>query len=294
MHQTRLGILATLLAVSLLAGNGYFAKGLVSDTLTLTLIRSLVAAIFIFLVIQLQGKSIRLKSKRDIYISCVTGIFLGAHWISFFYSMSISTVTLGMITLYTYPIITLWLEVFILGKKAYLLDWITSAVVILGIYVMAIKTSETQFENTFAISIGLFSALCFAIRNILQQHFLSTYPAHTTIFYQTLTISVLMTLIFGVYIESNMSLNLIVDEGMHWLLLGIIFTALPHSLMAVGIRNLGAKTAAVIACMQPAIAAFYAYIFLDEMASRNVIFGALIILSAVFFETIFHKKTIKA
>jgi drug/metabolite transporter (DMT)-like permease len=148
MSQRSLGVSATLLAISFLAGNGYFAKGLLSDTITLTFIRSVIAAVFIFLFIHLQDKPIRFKSKRDLLICCVTGIFLDVHWIAFFYSMSISTVTLGMITLCTYPIITLWLEVLILGKKSSPLEWITSVIVMLGIGLMASDSTDSDFDNT--------------------------------------------------------------------------------------------------------------------------------------------------
>jgi drug/metabolite transporter (DMT)-like permease len=70
-----------------------------------------------------------------------------------------------------------------------------------------------------------------------------------------------------------MSINLVIDEGSEWLLLGIMFTALPHSLMAAEIRNLSAKLVATIACLQPVISAFFAFLLLDELASGMVILG---------------------
>lgn len=287
--QKYLGITSTLLAISLLAGNGYFAKGLVSDTLTLTFVRSIIAAMFLFLFMRSQGQLVRFHSKQDLWICCFTGFLLGVHWLSFFYSMSISTVTLGMVTLYTYPVITLWLEVVLFEKKASPWDWLISGIVVLGVGIIASDSSGSDFNNTMAILTGLLSAFCFAARNVVQQNFLSLYPAQQTIFYQTLTIALLMGLIFGIKIESNMTVKLITQDGLQWLLLGIIFTALPHTLMATGIQKIGAKSVAVVGCLQPAIASIFAYLFLNEIASYTVILGSVIVLVGAFLEIHSHK-----
>jgi drug/metabolite transporter (DMT)-like permease len=288
--QKHIGITSTLLAISLLAGNGYFAKGLVSDTLTLTLVRSIIAAVFIFIFMRAQGQLIRFHSKKDLLICCLTGFLLGVHWLSFFYSMSISTVTLGMVTLYTYPVITLWLEVVLFEKKASHLDWLTSGIVVLGVGIIASDSSGSDFNNFIAIFMGLLSAFCFAARNVVQQNYLGLYPAQQTIFYQTLTIALLMGLVFGIQIESNMTVKLITQDGLQWLLLGIIFTALPHTLIATGIQKIGAKSVAVIGCLQPAVASIIAYLLLDEIASDAVILGSVIVLAGAFLEIKFHKS----
>ena len=120
----KLGVATTLIAIFLLAGNGYFAKGLVADTLALTFLRSVIAAFAIYLFVKIKGQSISLESRRDFIICGLACFLLGVHWLCFFYSMRISTVALGMTMLYTYPIITLWLEALILKKKVHTLSLI--------------------------------------------------------------------------------------------------------------------------------------------------------------------------
>jgi len=300
-NKRNMGIATTLIAITLLAGNGYFAKGLVADTLTLTLLRSVIAAISILLFVWLTGQKIRLDNRRDYTICYVAGLLLGVHWLCFFYSMRVSTVALGMTTLYTYPIITLWLEAFILKKKVHTRDWINTLIVVIGVVLIGMPeamgindesflSKETTTNNLLGIGLGLISALCFAARNILQQQFLSTYTPHKTIFYQVMIISCLMLLFFGVEISQNLSLNLAKQEGLKWILLGVFFTALPHSLMASGIKNIGAKSVSIIGCLQPVIGAFIAFLIFNELSSNIVVIGCVVIMTGAVLEIYYQGK----
>jgi len=297
--KRNMGVMTTLIAITLLAGNGYFAKGLVADTLSLTLLRSVIAAISILLFVWLTGQKIRLNNRRDYTICYLAGLLLGVHWLCFFYSMRVSTVALGMTTLYTYPIITLWLEAFILKKKVYIRDGVNTLIVVIGVVLIGIPeamgvndgsflSKETSTNNLLGVGLGLASALCFAARNILQQQFLSTYTPHKTIFYQVITISCLMLLFFWLEISQNLSLNLAKQEGLQWVLLGVFFTALPHSLMASGIKNIGAKSVSIIGCLQPVIGAFIAYMILNELSSHIVVIGCVVIMTGAVLE-IYHQ-----
>jgi len=299
VNKRNMGVMTTLIAITLLAGNGYFAKGLVADTLALTLLRSFIAAISILSFVWVTGQKIRLENRRDYMICALAGLLLGVHWLCFFYSMRVSTVALGMTTLYTYPIITLWLEAFILKKEVDTRDWINTFIVVIGVVLIGMPAAlgindggflseDASTNNLLGVGLGLVSALCFAARNILQQQFLSTYTPHKTIFYQVIMISCLMLIFFGVDISQNLSLNLAKQEGIQWILLGVFFTAIPHSLMASGIKNIGAKSVSIIGCLQPVIGAFIAYLILNELSSNIVVIGCVVIMTGAVLE-IYHQ-----
>lgn len=277
-QHPNLGLGATLAAICLLAGNGYFAKGLSLDVFHITLLRSLIAALAIFLGVSLLKGSLALASRRDYGLCIVVGLLLGAHWLSFFYAMNISTVTLGMTALYTYPLMTLLLERLLFGKAIPLIDWLLAPCVIVGVWMMGAADADRGFHNMIGAVLGVFSALCFAARNLMQQRFLSAYPAHHTIFYQTLTIGLVLLPLAVLYDPQLLAISVNIDELWKWLLLGICFTALPHSLMALGIQTIGAKPVAFIGCLQPAIGTLFAYWLLAEVASLQVFIGAGIVL----------------
>jgi drug/metabolite transporter (DMT)-like permease len=272
---------------------------LVADTLALTFLRSVIAAISIFLLVWVTGQKIRLEKRRDYAICFLAGFLLGVHWLSFFYSMRISTVTLGMTTLYTYPIITLWLEAFILKKKVHTRDLINTFIVVTGVLLIGMSdaiginsetllSKEVSANNILGVSLGLVSALCFAARNILQQQCLSAHTPHKTIFYQVITISFLLLIFLGAEVFQTISIDLVIQEGYQWVLLGVFFTALPHSLMASGIKNIGAKSVSIIGCLQPVIGTFIAYFMLDELSSNIVVIGCVVIMTGAVLE-IYHQ-----
>jgi len=280
----QLATVSVLAAISLLAGNGYFAKGLLTDVLNITVIRSLVAAFTIYVVVRIFGERIYLRTRSDYFICIGVGLLLGVHWLSFFYSMSISTVTLGMTALYTYPMMTLIFERVFFKKTAPLKDYLIAPFLLLGVWMMASSHQGVGTNNALGALLGIFSAGCFAARNILQEQFLKTYPAHHVIFYQVLTVAI-MLLPLSLSQTSHID-NLIsgANEWWLWLIIGIIFTALPHSLMAFSIQNIGAKSVSIIGCLQPVIATIISFFILDELASPQVFLGAAIIMAGALIE----------
>jgi len=278
------GILSTLTAIFLLAGNGYFAKGLMTGVLTLTMLRAFIAAFAILLLTRLRKENIALRNRRDYAVSIVLGLLLGLHWLSYFYAMKISTVTLGMTALYTYPVITLFLERMFFKQALGTADILTTIVLFLGVALMGAANHDTQSNNVLGLAFGLFSAFCFACRNILQHRLFSSYPAHHSIYYQTITIGIVL---LAVSIFCDASSNVVMSlshEWYLWLLLGIFFTALPHSLMTYGITRVGARSVSIIGCIQPVMGSILAFILLNETASLQVTLGAATVLACSYIE----------
>ena len=284
MNVNQLATISVLVAISLLSGNGYFAKGLLTDVLNITIIRSLVAAFAIYVVVRILGNRIYLRARNDYLICIGIGLLLGIHWLSFFYSMSISTVTLGMTALYTYPMMTLIFERVLFKKAAPLKDYLIAPLLLLGVWMMASSYEGQGTNNALGALFGIFSAACFAVRNILQERFLKNYPAHHIIFYQVLTVAIVL-LPISLSQTSHID-NIIsgVNEWWLWLILGVIFTALPHSLMAFSLQRMGAKSVSIIGCLQPVIATIISFILLDELASLQVFLGAAIVMVGALIE----------
>lgn len=79
-----------------------------------------------------------------------------------------------------------------------------------------------------------------------------------------------------------------IENNQWWLLvlLGIVFTAVPHTLFAHGLIQLKAKTASLIACVQVVYATLFAAVLLGEWPSVNVLLGGLIVISAAMYESL--------
>lgn len=283
MNPTFNGLVSLYAAIFLLAGNGYFAKEISINTFDVTAYRSLVAVLILFLFMKIKQQRIGLASPAHYSLSIALGILLGVHWVTFFYSMRISTVALGMTVLYTYPIITVFLERLFFNKPVRLYDLLIAVVVLFGIWLMASPDSGLG-NNVEGVLVGLFSAFCFACRNVTQQRYLRGYPAYQTIFYQVLVIG----LLFVPFTETDLVtlFNESSDDGVKLLLLGIAFTALPHSLLANSLRTISAKSVALIGCMQPVIGTAIAFYLINEAPTAQVMLGASIVLLGAIFETV--------
>ena len=69
------------------------------------------------------------------------------------------------------------------------------------------------------------------------------------------------------------------------LLVGVVFTAMPHALFASSLRHLSATTAGLISCLQPLYGSVLAFLLLNERVNMLTIIGGLLVISAALFET---------
>ena len=104
-------------SIFLLGLNGLFSNGLPIDAVTLTHIRSVFAGITLVFFIILTRGALKLPNKKSAITVYGIGILLGLHWVTFFYAMQSASVAIGMLSLYTYPIITIFIEPFFTRKK---------------------------------------------------------------------------------------------------------------------------------------------------------------------------------
>ena len=284
MQHSREGLLAVHAAVLIFGFTALFSKFLALPALEITFYRSIFAFIAIAIYMAYKKQSYSLNRSQDYLMAAVLGVLLTTHWVSYFYAMQVSSIAVGVIALYTYPVITVFLEPLFHGEKPHVVDVISSFAVLFGIYLIV---PEFSLDNNTMLGVlsGVFSAFMMSLRNIMQRRYFSGYPASQALFYQTLVV------VLALFAFSQSSIN-VIEEEQWWLLvlLGIVFTAVPHTLFAHGLLHLKAKTASLIACVQVVYAAIFATIFLGELLSLNVIVGGLIIVSAAMFESLPKNK----
>jgi drug/metabolite transporter (DMT)-like permease len=68
--------------------------------------------------------------------------------------------------------------------------------------------------------------------------------------------------------------------------LGIFFTALPHTLFTMSFKHLSAKTVSILATLLPLYAAVLGYLIHKETVAPRTMVGGAIILSCVIYETV--------
>lgn len=273
------GLLAVHSAVLIFGLTALFSKLISLTALEITLLRSVFAVFIIFAIFLWQKKSIKLSHPKDYGIVILLGVLLALHWVTYFHSMQVSSIAVGVIALYTFPIITVFLEPLFHGERPHIKDVISAFTVLFGIYLLVPEFSLSN-ETTLGILWGVLSALFFALRNIIQGHYFKGYTARHSLFYQTLvTFIVLLPFSFEVIPAVT---------NIQWgqlLILGVFFTALPHTLFAFSLLNLKAKTVSLVACVQVVYATIFAALLLSEWPQLSTVVGGLIVVSAAMYES---------
>lgn len=267
-------------AIFLLACNGLFAKLIPLPAWDMTQMRSVIAALAIGFFLRAGRQPYRLKNRRDYGINYLLGLLMGLHWVTFFYAMQISTVAIGMLSLSSYPIITVFLEALVNKRWPQKVDVLAASIVVLGVYLMVPEWHMGSNTAEGAIW-GLLSAICFGLRNILLRHYLSQYPSATLMLHQLIIVGVSFTLFCDYSHVGDMSFK----DWFFLLILGTVSTALAHSFLAATLRFFTAKSVALVGCIQPVIATLIAWMFLNEQPGWHIIVGGSVILAASVFET---------
>jgi len=273
------GLLAVHSAVLIFGLTALFSKLISLTALEITLLRSIFAVLIIFLIFSWQKNSLRLLNRKDYSTVIILGVLLALHWVTYFHAMQVSSIAVGVIALYTFPVITVFLEPLFHGEKPHIKDIVSAIVVLFGIYLLVPEFSLSN-ETTQGILWGVLSALLFSLRNIVQGHYFKGYTAKHSLFYQTLvTFVVLLPFSFEIIPQVTQ-----VQWG-QLLILGILFTALPHTLFAFSLLNLKAKTVSLIACVQVVYATLFAALLLNEWPQFSTVIGGLIVVSAAMYES---------
>ena len=103
-HLVRL--LELSLATLFISTSGALGKFIAMPTPVIVWWRCALALIVLYTFSKIVRINLAPKSKKDLPTIIVSAIFLGAHWITYFYSLKLSNVAIGMLSLYTFPVIT--------------------------------------------------------------------------------------------------------------------------------------------------------------------------------------------
>lgn len=282
------GLLSVHSAVFIFGLTALFSKFITLSAVEITLLRSVFAVIAIGIYIIYLKESLLLNNKRDYLIAAILGFFLATHWVTYFHAMQTSSVAIGIIALYTYPVITVFIEPFFHGERPHIKDILSAMVVLFGIYLLVPEFSIDN-QTTLGVFWGVFSAFLFSMRNIIHGRYFKAYPARHGLFYQTLVVFILLLPFSGQIIPQVSQ-----TQWLQLLLLGVVFTALPHTLFANSLLHLKAKTASLVACMQVVYGTLFAALFLAEMPDWRTVAGGVIVISAAAYETLTSGKQAKS
>ena len=166
----------------------------------------------------------RLDEGRDRKTVLLGGLLLGLHWVTYFYSLRLSNVAIGMLSLFTYPAITAILEPLFLKTRILKIHLILSILVLVGIYFL-VPDFDIKNDDFKAVGFGLFSALCYAIRNIIMKTKINYYDGSLLMAYQLLVVTIALSP-FAFFLDTSS----VIEYLPATVLLALLTTAIGHTL----------------------------------------------------------------
>ncbi len=267
-------------AVFLFGLAGIFGKLVSLPAVIITLGRVLFATIALLIIFLYKKKKITLNNKKDYFFLIILGIVLAIHWTTFFHSIQISTVSIGLLTFSTFPLFVTFIESYFFKEKITFKNIILAIITLMGV---ALVIPKYEFGNNLTQGAiwGIISGFTFAILQLMNRKYVKKYSSLVITFYQV-GIASLVLLPFLFYYPINYDLKNVLLLG----LLGIVFTAIAHSLFIKGLQNIKVQTASIIASLEPVYAIIFAVFIINEIPTFRVILGGIIILGTSLYVTI--------
>ena len=282
MHKN---ILLLLLAVILTSFAPLTAKSINLGADIIIWWRCFIAFVFLWIILFfLKQHKFSLKFIIPMIIS---GIFLGLHWWTYFLAIQYSSVAIGILSLFTFPIITVFLEAFYCKIEILRHQIFSGFGILLGIYFLV---PEFSLENadTKGVFWGVISALIFSCRNIITKYKLSEIKTMTTLDYQLLfaSLAVSVPILFSL---ENFSFPSHQDFGFLFFL-ALFSTLGGHGLLIYSFKNFSASTVGIVGSLQVLFSTVFAFFLLSEVPNDSFYIGGGIILGISIYEILQSDK----
>lgn len=281
-HTKNLSLL--LLATLFISTSGVLGKYIELSPELIIFFRALLAGIFIYIFCVVTKVSLKISSKKDALAFASTGFLLGAHWVSYFYALKLSNVAIGMLSMFTFPVITAFLEPLFNKQKLSLVHILLAVLILVGLYILLpefdIKNNEVK-----GICLAVFSAFLYATRNLLVKRNVKNYNGSTLMFYQMVVVAIFLVpvLFFVNFSKVQSQIPLLV-------LVALLTTAIGHTMLVNSFKHFSVTTASIIGSLQPIFGIIIAYIFVNEIPTTNTFIGGSLILITVVIESLRSKK----
>ena len=231
--------------------------------------RVVIATVSLFLYFKFNKTSFKI-SRQNMLQLIATGGLIGMHWIMFFASIKLSTVSVTLVCLSSMTLFTAVFEPLINKKRISKLEIIAGFLIITGILLIF----KFEVKYTKAIIFGLLSAMFASLFSIINSRKVKSIDAPVIAFYE----------ILGAFIW--ISLYLLITGGFgNWLILkpadigylvilGSICTALAYVAGVSVMREFSAFKVALITNLEPVYGIILAFIIFGDMRKMTPGFWA--------------------
>lgn len=285
------GLLQVHLAVFLFGLAGLFGKFLSCSPVFIVLGRTLFASLTLFIYSRvISGSRPGGAGPRPGVFLALQGVLLAVHWVTFFLSIQISSVAVGLVTFSSFPLFVTFMEPFWFKEPLKKRDAATAMVVFTGI-LLVVPDLDLSNQITLGAFFGILSGFTFAVLGLLNRKNAAVSDPVVVAFFQNLFAAaclLLPALLLPLKWPAPADL-----PGL--IFLGVFCTALAHTLFIQSLTVIRTQTASVIAGLEPVYGIVLAYFFIHEIPSLRTVLGGMIIIGTTLAAGFFgqHSQTSK-
>ena len=257
-------IISLHIAVMLFGLAGVIGKFVSVPAILVTFGRVFFSSIFLLIIILIKKDNWKLK-KRDYSYVIVAGIILAIHWFTFLQAIQIATVAIGTITFATFPIFVTFLEPLIYHEKLEIKN-VTMAIIMFAGVLITVPEFSLANQMTLGIVVGMISAFSYAILCLFNRYLSLNYSGTIICLYEqgVATIILFPTIFFVTTTINSLDLGAII-------FLGIVCTAIAHSIYVNSLKKIKVQTASIISSMESVYSIIFAFLLLNETQENTTL-----------------------
>ncbi|MEE9348410.1 MAG: DMT family transporter [Flavobacteriaceae bacterium] len=187
------------------------------EAIPLTWFRITIASIFLFVYLGFKQVSFKISPKKMLHYA-IGGFIIGLHWITFFYAIKISNVSITLAAMSTGALFASFLEPIFFKTKLKLYEILLSLIIVIGLIII----NKVSPQYGLGILVALFSSFLSALFTVINANFIKNNNASVITFYELLFASLLISI--GLLVQNDFSYDFFKLSQNDWLFIGILGT----------------------------------------------------------------------
>jgi len=255
----------------------------------LTIYRMGIASLFLGIFILLYDLN-KIKLNKSLIIKIlICGIIIALHWITFFYAIKISNVSITVSMMASAAFLTSMIEPLFFKKKFMFYEFILGIISLIGVSIIF----NAEFVYIEGLITAIISALLISIFTLLNSTFVNNNSSMTISFYELL-VGFLFSLFLYSFLDrtSLIFINLDYNDFILLLVLAVVCTSYAFTKSIDLINYLKPFTIMMIINMEPIYAILLSLLIFGESEYLSIDFylGFVIVLASVIINGIFKYK----
>ncbi len=238
--------------------------------------RTFFASLVLLIVCGFRHVPLRPKRSRDTYLLLGQGVLLAFHWTAFFQAINVSNIAIGLLSFSSFPLFTAMLEPLLLRQRPSRIQIVAALLILPGIYLL-VPSFTLQNQITLGVLWGVLSGASFALLSVTNRWLGRTYSSLMISLYQDGIAAIVLLPIFLLTATASVwtlhSLFILI-------ILGVVCTALAHTLFIGSMRDITAQTASLLASLEPVWGIIFGILLLGAIPSARTLLGGAIIIFA--------------